>query len=312
MSAHSHHHQKMAPMPVRSSSAPHQHVRSSVRMPPRAHPIKGGGHKHGQDLTWSERFSEHPCKYTLYLLLALTALAAVAVVAALAGLGKFSSSGGGGGGGPIIRSAPVYPMTVGSTWGFEYPVYGITNVPPYSTTAGDANGSGFLPPISAAQPFLFTYPDDTIAGCGITSANVFDGFNPPDTTAAPQGAQWAYCQPAHDNTVNISAQTSAMTAGTSYTFTMFFAQRYIEDASSGLSNTTLASAIIVTLDTMIIKSIPSGEALTGNWIAISTTFTWPGPDQYPLLTLAAVGPTGVNGLGLDTSVLFDALKISVS
>ena len=103
-----------------------------------------------------------------------------------------------------------------------------------------------------------------------------------------------------------------MTAGSTYTFSMYWAQRYIDpNLAPGYSNSTLAITVVVSLDTLVVETLQAGMALTEGWETLSKTFVWPGPDMYPLFSLTAIGPTGSEGQGVDVTVVFDALKIDL-
>jgi hypothetical protein len=281
--------------------------------------------------SWYTSFNANFWGYTSAIFVITFLIVVGIVLGVVGGLGDFSKSSSSSsnnvgtpppsGGGVTTRSAPTYPMTIGQVWGLESPsVCGLTPFCYTGSSDPPQNQAGVPPPptINALQPFLFTNSVEE-AGCGVVCPGAGAGaaFNPPHATTTPDGsAQYGYCQPAHDDTVNISAQTSAMTAGASYSFSMFFAQRNISTPSElqeGLTNTVLQMGIVVSLDSLVIASVAAGTTgLSGSWETLTNTFTWPGPDANPLFVLAAVGPAGINNQGLDVTMLFDAIKITAN
>lgn len=265
--------------------------------------------------SWSHKFNERPWHYLAYVLLILGIVTAGLIIGILALSGKL---GGGSSSSPdssqpgddttsVQHPAPTYPMVIGRTYSFESPAINGPGSAGY--TALDMN-----PPQSAMQPFLFRYGAD---GPGIAiNRSVFDppipGSGPPD------GAQYAYLQPAHNDVNTLPAVISGIVPGVTYTLTLYYAQRKVDpnnlnnvDSNNhSLSNTIFYNQIDFSLNGVKIDTIPAMSIITGAWMPYTKTFVYNQQDLHPTFTITATGPAGPNGEGVDIPSLIDVIKIA--
>ena len=256
-------------------------------------------HKPSSNSWWRE----NP-KYTILLVTLLLALAVGVGLGVPGVLGKFSSSSSST---PLtVVTPPSNFIAVGSVFTWASPYLGVEN---YTNSP--------VPPVTVSQPWSMTFSTQ-LAGCGIASTgSAYDPPLPigPAAVPAPDGVQYGFCQPAHDNTVAMYTQLGPMTQGATYTVAFYYAQRRTAPTESPpVSNFTLASTTIITLDSTTIATLSVGATLTGTWQPYTTSnaFTWSSATVYPILAISATGPAGTSGTGEDVSVLFDEFSVSLA